>query len=172
MCMKAEHDFMIAHPQVTVVADFRYIDDLLLFLTHPCEEIKSMYPPPLELEEETTLQGDKHLIHFLETLTTIQVNSGKFTIIHASKSWMNLKKGKAPIKSVTHFDTHTPYHQKFGYVVGTLVRVLRNSVGSTQLSEATSRELAAMYDHGMPAKLADAALCRLQHIMEKTMLKE
>ena len=49
------HVFMQTHPEVKVVAGFRYIDDLLLFLEQPCEEIKKMYPDPLELEEEELL---------------------------------------------------------------------------------------------------------------------
>ena len=91
-----------------------------------------MYPPPLELEEENTLQGTHHKVHFLETLTTIDVATGHYDIIHASKSWMNIQKGKKPFKNIIHFESHIPYHQKFGGVVGTLVRVLNNSANSTQ----------------------------------------
>ena len=39
--------------------------------------------PPLELEDEATLQGTHHKVHFLETLTTIDVATGHYGIIHA-----------------------------------------------------------------------------------------
>ena len=124
------------------------------------------------MEDEDTVCGDKHQVHFLETLTTIEMATGDFNVIHASKSWMNMRKGKAPLKSVTHFDTHTPFHQKFGFVVGTLVRVFRNSVGQAQMFQATSREMSFMEKHGMTLRLADAAMRRLHHIVGRAHVKE
>ena len=169
VCMHAEHHFMQDHPDMEVIAGFRYIDDLLLYLAKPCEDIKTMYPPPLELEEEDTRckeQGPKlHMFRFLEAWTEIAHSSlsgeASVSITHCLKSWLREKEGKRPLKNITPFDTHVPYHQLFGYAVGALNRAWEQSAGLENRTIASLRSLHALKEHGMTDNIAKSAIIRM-----------
>ena len=167
VCMKAEHDFSTTHPDVKIIKGFRYIDDLLLFLKQPCDAIMHMYPPPLELESELTLDGHIHKIKFLETWTELDTHTGSFTIIHALKQWIRELQGKPPLRNITSFDSHVPPHQKFGLAVGTLLRAARNSLGHTAQTVAKTRAMAALFEHNLSMRTACNAEVRVRNIEER-----
>ena len=120
-----------------------------------------MYPDPLELEEEETLQGTIHKFRFLETWTELEVSSGEFTIIHCLKAWLREMQGQKPLKDVVRFDSHAPYHQKYGYVVGALTRAWTQSLSKDEKSTAVLRVLRHLETHGMPDKIARNAILRM-----------
>ena len=165
LCMHAEHCFMQANPNVKVIAGFRYIDDLLLYLNAPCDAISTMYPPPLELEEEDTKVGKGHQFRFLEAWTelTQTPNSQKLrvSVTHCLRTWLRAKEQKAPLKNITPFDTHVPHHQLFGYTVGALHRAWENSIGTENKTIAALRTLEAFRSFGMQNVTAKQAIMRM-----------
>ena len=58
------------------------------------------------------------------------------------------------LKNVVHFDSHIPYHQKFGRVVGALTGAYRHSIGEKQKKEAAITVLKDFFTFGLPKRLA------------------
>ena len=134
----------------------------------PCDAFGDMYPAPLEIECESTEIPNGHAFKFLETWTQVSATTGGFAITHALKSWIRKKQqGKPPLKNVVHFGSHAPEHQKFGFVVGTLIRAMSNSLGLPAKQQSMSRALEALYDFGLSDELAARALVRVRHIDQR-----
>ena len=163
LCMHSEHHFIATHPDVVIYRGFRYIDDLLLFLKEPCADIATMYPPPLQLEEEVV--GDQtqgYTWGFLEAYSTLRPD-GAVDIVHYHKNAYRTRAGKPPLKNVPHFSTHVPNHAKFGRVVGALTRAWSHSVGDTNKVNATLTVLMELDSMGMPKNLARQAIKRMAY---------
>jgi len=161
VCAHAEHHFQIEHPEVQIHQGFRFIDDVLLFLKEYSALIGSMYPPPMELEEEEgILQGDEYRYRFLEAWSVLNAQ-GELDIIHHHKNTHRERHGLPPLKDVAHFSTHVPAHQKFGRVVGALNSAWHHSVGEVNKQRACLVVLKDMQKHGMPDALAWKAMNRM-----------
>ena len=62
--------------------------------------------------------------------------------------------GVRKLKNVVHFDSHIPYHQTFGRVVGALTGAYRHSIGGKQKKGAAITVLKDFFTFSLPKRLA------------------
>ena len=119
------------------------------------EKLEGIYPPPLELESEKGILKEDGVqeCKFLQSHNTLYP-SGELVVIEHHKNTHRKAMGLREIKNVVHFDSHIPYHQKFGRVVGALTGAYRHSIGEKQKRKAASIVLDDFLNFGMSKRLA------------------
>ena len=162
--LHAEHGFLSSHPNPDKFVGFRYIDDLLLFYKEPAhqnavhERVGKIYPPPLELEEEThngVLRYLEHLVHFSP--------QGTFDVQHYHKNLHRLREGKQPLKNIPHYTSFVPHSYNFGRIVGALHRVTRSSIGALNTTRGCMNLLDEhIFSMQFPVKLILQAVYRME----------
>ena len=164
LCMHAEHGFLSSHPNPDKFVGFRYIDDLLLFYKEPAdqnavhERVGKIYPPPLELEEET----HNGVLRYLEHLVTFSPQ-GAFDVQHYHKNLHRLREGKQPLKNIPHHTSFVPHSYNFGRIVGALHRVTRSSIGTPNTFRGCINLLDEhIFSMQFPVKLILQAIYRME----------
>ena len=160
LCMYCEHLFQESNPDFGIIQGHRYVDDLIAFLNRELDEdtvkkLEGIYPPPLELESEKGILKEDGVqeCKFLQSHNTLYP-SGELVVIEHHKNTHRKAMGLREIKNVVHFDSHIPYHQKFGRVVGALTGAYRHSIGEKQKRKAASIVLDDFLNFGMSKRLA------------------